>query len=566
MELLTREQLLDRMVALYEAGLELVKDVSIESLLERIVEVARQQVGARYAALGVLDEKGKLKQFITTGLSAETMAKIPHPPVGKGLIGALMKNSRTIRIPDISTDHRSYGFPPGHPKMRSFLGVPIMQGALQLGQIYLTDKLDAPEFTDDDELIIKMLSASAAAAIHNANTYENLVIHDLALTRRNQDLALLNQISSSLASSLDLDELLNKTLAQLLLHFKVEAGEIFLLDKETHTLRLVLHRGKAAEAFWEKNTFQLGEGVVGMVAKSMKPIFTNELDRDERFLRSAVVEYGFKQIVCVPLSAPGEVVGVMSMASLSPNAISDGDLSLLMSIGTYAGTAIDNARLHTNARRLAILEERERIGMDLHDGIIQSIYGVGLGLQNVRHLMHEDLKQADRNVGKAIEDLNSTIHDLRTYILDLKPRQMRGGSLLESTQRLVEEFRSNVKSEIILSIPKNDFLLDLPQNNALALFLVCQETLANVAKHADAKKVTVNLWSTGDRVLLEVHDDGTGFDESVINKSVGHGLANMVTRVQNVNGDLDITSVIGEGTTVLAWVPRHIGGRYHGMD
>ena len=564
--MLTREQLLDRMVVLYEAGLELVKDVSLESLLERIAEVARQQVGARYAALGVLDADGKLKQFITSGIPAEVEEKIPHPPVGKGLIGALMKSNRPIRLPEISDDERSVGFPSGHPEMHSFLGVPIMQGSLQLGQIYLTDKIDASEFSEDDELIIKMLSASAAAAIHNANTYENLVFHDKALAQRNQDLALLNQISASLASSLDLDELLNKTLAQLLLHFKVEAGEIFLLDKETQTLRLVLHRGKAAEAFWETNNFKMGEGVVGFVASSMKPIFTNELDQDERFLRSAVVEYGFKQIVCIPLSAPGEVVGVMSIASLSPNAISDSDLSLLMSIGTYAGTAIDNARLHTNARRLAILEERERIGMDLHDGIIQSIYGVGLALENIRHLMKEDVNQADLNVGKAIEDLNATIRDLRTYILDLKPRQLRGGSLLESTQRLIEEFRSNVKSEIILSIPKNDRLVDLPQTNALAIFLICQESLANVAKHANAQKVTVNLWVTGDRVLLEVHDDGVGFDESKVFKSVGHGLANMLTRVHNVNGDLDITSVIGEGTTVLAWVPRRTSAKYLGME
>ncbi|MFC2028718.1 GAF domain-containing protein, partial [Chloroflexota bacterium] len=534
--------------------------------LERIVEVARTQVGARYAALGVMDAEGRLKQFITTGMSPEIISKIPHPPVGKGLIGALMKNNRTIRLPEISQDDRSVGFPDGHPDMHSFLGVPIMQGSLQLGQIYLTDKLEAPEFSDDDELIIKMLSASAAAAIHNANTYENLVFHDKTLAQRNQDLALLNQISSSLASSLDLDELLNKTLAQLLLHFKVEAGEIFLLDTDSQTLRLVLHRGKAAEAFWKTNTFQLGQGVIGSVAKNLKPIFVNELDQDERFLRSAVVDYGFKQIVCIPLSAPGEVIGVMSIASLSPNAISDSDLSLLMSIGTYAGTAIENARLHTDARRLAILEERERIGMDLHDGIIQSIYGVGLGLENIRHLMKEDLSQADMNIEKAIEDLNATIRDLRTYILDLKPRQLRGGSLMESTQRLVEEFRVNAKTEIIFSKAKIDLLVDFPQTHAQAIFLICQETLANVAKHASADKVTVNLWSTDDRVLLEVHDNGIGFDESKISKSVGHGLANMLTRVHNVNGDLDITSVIGEGTTVLAWVPRYASGRYHGMD
>jgi two-component system sensor histidine kinase DevS len=564
--LLTREQLQDRMVALYEASLELVKDVSLESLLERIAEVARQQVGARYAALGVMDEDGKLKQFITVGMSQEEAKSIPHSPRGLGLIGALMKSSKPIRLAEIKKDKRNVGFPQGHPEMHSFLGVPIMQGNLQLGQIYLTDKIDASEFSADDELIIKMLSASAAAAIHNASIYEDLVSNDKALTRRNEDLALLNHIGASLTSSLDLDELINKTLAQLMAHFKVEAGEIFLLDKESQILRLVLHRGQAAEAFWTRNRFKLGEGVVGMVAKSMRPIITSELGQDERFLRSAVVDIGFKQMVCIPLSAPGELVGVLSIASLSQTAIGEHDVQLMMSIGTWAGTAIENARLHSNARRLAILEERERIGMDLHDGIIQSIYGVGLALENIRHLMHEDLEQADSDVTKSIENLNATIRDLRTYILDLKPRQLRGDSLLDGLKRLIDEFRENVKTEIVFTEPKSDLLIDLPQTHAMAIFLICQESLANVAKHANAVKVSVELWSTPDRVLLEIHDDGLGFDDGKINKSVGHGLANMMTRVHNVDGDLDISSVRGEGTTILAWVPRRSGQHFSGLD
>jgi signal transduction histidine kinase len=564
--LLTREQLQDRMVALYEASLELVKDVSLESLLERIAEVARQQVGARYAALGVMNEEGKLKQFITVGMSPDEVKRIPYSPRGLGLIGALMKSGKPIRLAEIKKDKRSAGFPPGHPEMHSFLGVPIMQGNIQLGQIYLTDKIDAPDFSADDELIIKMLSASAAAAIHNASIYENLVLNDKALTRRNEDLALLNHIGASLTSSLDLDELLNKTLAQLIAHFKVEAGEIFLFDKDSQTLRLVLHRGQAAEAFWTRNRFKLGEGVVGMVARTMQPIITSDLGQDERFLRNAVVDIGFKQMACIPLSAPGELVGVLSIASLSPTLIGEHDVQLMMSIGTWAGTAIENARLHSNVRRLAILEERERIGMDLHDGVIQSIYGVGLALENIRHLMHEDLEQADLNVTKSIENLNATIRDLRTYILDLKPRQLRGASLLEGMQRLVDEFRDNVKSEIIFTEPKNDLLIDLPQTHAMAIFLICQEALANVAKHASAEKVRVSLWSTPDRVLLEVHDDGIGFEDGKINKSVGHGLANMLTRVHNVDGDLDISSAQGEGTTILAWVPRRSGQRFSGLD
>lgn len=563
---LTHEQLQDRMLALYEANLELVRDVSLESLLERIAELARKQVDARYAALGVLDGQGKLKQFITVGISPEEIGRIPHSPEGRGLIGVLMKDGKTIRLAEIRNDRRSVGFPPGHPEMHSFLGVPILHDKLQLGQIYLTDKQDGQGFTADDEKIIEMLAASAAVAIHNAGIHENLVAHEQVLTRRNEDLALLNHIGASLTSSLDLDELLNKTLAQLLAHFQVEAGEIFLFDNESQTLRLMLHRGQAAEAFWTRSHFKLGEGVPGLVAQTMRPIFVSDLSKDERFLREAVVLAGFNQIASIPLMAPGEMVGVLTIASRSLKAFEEHDVQLLLSIGTWAGTAIENARLHANARRLAVLEERERIGMDLHDGIIQSIYGVGLSLENVRHLMKEDLGSADANIQASIENLNDTIRDLRTYILDLKPRQLKGSSLLEGIQKLVSEFKQNVKTNISFTQPKENLVEKLPQAHALALFLICQEALANVAKHANAKQVNVLLWATSDRVLLEVKDDGTGFDDAQVNKSVGHGLANMLTRVHNVSGDLDISSVKGEGTTILAWVPRRAGARASGSD
>jgi two-component system sensor histidine kinase DevS len=202
----------------------------------------------------------------------------------------------------------------------------------------------------------------------------------------------------------------------------------------------------------------------------------------------------------------------------------------------------------------------------MHDGIIQSIYGVGLALENVRHLMRENLELAEADILKSIENLNATIRDLRTYILDLKPRQLRGGSLLEGVQRLVDEYRENVKSEIVFTEPENNPLVDLPQAHAMAIFLICQESLANAAKHAHASKVSVDLWATSERVLLEIRDDGHGFDDQHINKSVGHGLANMVTRVHNVDGDLDISSVVGEGTTIMAWVPRHLGGRLLGKN
>ncbi len=554
--LLTREELQERLIALHQASLELVKNVSLESLLEQIVSLACQQASARYGALGVLDDEGKLKQFITVGMSADEIKRIPHPPTGLGLIGALMRgNSGNIRIPEISADARSFGFPPGHVEMHSLLGVPIRQGDRQLGQIYLTEKTNAPEFTPDDETIIEMLAAYAGVAIHNARLYENLQERDRTLTRRNNDLALLNQIGTALASSLELDEIMNKTLALLMAHFKVEAGEIFLREEDGETLRLVLHRGEAAEAFWSRNRYQMGEGMVGQAAQTKQPVLSNALEKDERVTRLAVVKAGFRQIACIPLTAHADLIGVMTIATRSRKAISRSELDLLVSVAAIAGTAIENARLHANVRRMAILEERERIGMDLHDGIIQSIYGVGLSLENVRAVLHEDPKAADARLQKVTEDLNRTIRDIRNYILDLRPRQLRGESLIEGLGRLVSEFRQNNKIELSLAGPKEP-LLDLLPVNAMALFHICQEALANISKHANASKVTIDLWSTSDRALLEIHDNGNGFELEKTNQTVGHGLANMQTRVANVGGDLDIITAPGEGTTILAWVPR----------
>lgn len=554
--LLTREELQEKLFALHRASLELIKDISVETLLERIASLACEQAGARYAALGVLDGEGQLKQFITIGMSSEEIKHIPHSPRGLGLIGALMHSPNNIRLAEIKDDARSSGFPAGHAVMHSFLGVPIWVGEHQLGQIYLTDKIGALEFTSDDETIIEMLAAYAGVAIEHARLYESLQERDQTLTRRNDELNLINQVMNAMASSLDLDEILNKTLAQVMSHFQVEAGEIFLREEDGVTLRLVLHRGEAAEAFWTRNRFKMGEGMIGQAAQTMQPVISNHLEKDKRVLREAVVEAGFKQIACIPLTARGELAGVLSIAARSRKAISKTEIQLLTAIGAGAGTAIENARLHANTRRLAVLEERERIGMDLHDGIIQSIYGVGLTLENARLRLRENPQDAEDRLQQAIEDLNRTIRDIRSYILDLRPREMHGEGLVEGLQRLITEFRQNTKVEVVLSGPKGDHLADLPQTNAVALFHICQEALANISKHAEAKKVSVDVWGASDRVLLEVKDDGRGFDIGQVNKTVGHGLANMQTRVANVGGDLDISSGPGEGTTILAWVPR----------
>lgn len=553
--LLTREQLQERLIALHRASLELIKDVSLEHLLERIAATACEQAGARYAALGVVDEDGHLKQFIHVGMTEDEVKRIAHPPVGRGLIGALLDTENPIRLAVIRNDRRSVGFPKNHPHMTSFLGVPIRAGEVQLGQIYLTDKLDEPEFTADDEKIIQMLAGYAAAAIQNARVMEQMKARDVVLTRRSEDLALLNDLGSVLAASFDIDEVMNKTLAVVMNYMKVEAGEIFLLEDDKESLRMVLHRGQAAEAFWTRNRFKIGEGAIGVVAKSGERRVSHDLTKDQEFLRPAVVQAGFRQIAYLPMKSGENLIGVMSVATRSADPLDDRGLQMLGAVANWAGLAIENARLHQNARRLAVLEERDRIGMDLHDGIIQSIYGVGLSLENALHTLDEDSDLARVRIKESIDGLNQAIRDIRAYILDLRPRQMGDEGLMSGLKRLATEYRANTFSEVALKGPEKG-LDGLPPLNALALFHICQEALANAGKHAAAERVEVNVWLAADRVLMEVHDNGKGFAAEKMSSTIGHGLSNMQTRAHAVGGDVDISSAPGEGTTVLAWVPH----------
>ena len=555
--LLTREQLQERLFALHRASLELVKDVSLETLLERIAATACEQAGARYAALGVLDDTGKLEKFIAVGMSRDEMKRIAHPPVGRGLLGEMMDTEIPLRVPVIEDHPRSVGFPAHHPPMTSFLGVPIRNSEKQIGQIYLTDKLDADAFSSDDEMIIQMLATYAAAAIGNARVINQMKERDAVLTRRNVEMNLLNDIATTLTASLDLNEILNKALRLVMNYMNVEAGEIFLLEEDKTTLRMMLHRGQAAEAFWTRNVFVLGEGYPGIVAKTGRPLLSDNLENDENFLRKAIVDAGFKQVLCIPLLSGENVMGVMSVSSRSRTPFEDRSLQMLSAVGAWAGLAIENARLHTNARRLAVLEERDRIGMDLHDGIIQSIYGVGLGLEGAKHIVDEDTEAAKAKIDHAISGLNQAIRDLRAYILDLRPRQLGNDGFMNGIKRLIAEYRANTFSEVNFTMPDSD-LKELTQTQALALFHICQEALANAAKHSKAKTVQISFWTTDERVLMEIHDDGNGFDTSQMSASIGHGLANMKTRAHASGGDIDISSVVDEGTTVLVWVPRGI--------
>lgn len=557
MVILTREQLEERLATLHKASLELVGDLSLDIVLHRIVNMARAQAGARYAALGLLGEDEQIDRFIPVGMSDEQVEIIGARPIGKGMLGALKVERHPIRIPEISADPRSGGFPPNHPEMRPFLGVPIITGDQLLGLIYLTDKEDHVEFTEADERVIETLAAYAAVAISNAKLYENLVDRDQALRKRNQDLGLLNKMAAAVTRSHEVDDIVYQALSRVLDYLEVESGEIFLADESGQVFQLALHLGDSDEPLWTRDSFSLGEGPIGQVAQSGQPLVSIDPQSEVGYFRHEVVESGLCCVACIPMATRSGVLGVLCVAAKEPQNFDERVLDLLLSIGTWAGLSFENVRLQRQARRLAVLEERERIGMDLHDGIIQSIYAVGLALDYARSTVNEEPSAARGKIDQAIENLDNTIRDIRSYILDLRPRQFRGEDLMQGLEQLVEEFNANSRSQAILVGPRNE-LMGMPTANATALFHICQEALANSAKHAQAGLVGVRLMTSGDRVMLEITDDGKGFDLRKMSVTLGHGLSNMHLRANKVGGDVEITSEPGNGTTVLAWVPSQI--------
>jgi two-component system, NarL family, sensor histidine kinase DevS len=551
---LTRKQLENRLAVLHQASLELIREMSLDALLQKIAEMACQQVEARYAAVGVVDAQGGLEKFIPVGISKEEIDRMDHPPRGLGLIGQLMHVKEPLRLKNIAAYPNSAGFPPNHPPMTSFLGVPIRLGETTLGQIYLTDKRTSEEFSEEDAEVIQTLASYAAVAISNARLFQELSARDKALTRRNQDLALLNDLASTLASSLDSDEILEKSLSRVMENPQISVAEIFFSEEDVDELRLVHHLGEFEGNLWVKDKFDYGEGPIGVTASTGLAQLTEFPGDFSRFLKPEVKSSDLGQLGCFPLTGRSGSLGVLCLATMPYKYLDEHEVQLFTAIGAWVGTAIENVRLFYQGRRLAILEERERIGMDLHDGVIQSIYAVGLALEHARLLMPENPPQAETRINQAIDDLNHTIRDIRSYILDLRPRQMNEENLLDGIKRLIEDFKANTQVDVLLDGPE-DAYHSLPQTQAVALFHICQEALANIAKHAHAHQVKISLWKSADRLLMEIHDDGSGYDQNRTALTLGHGLANMHTRARNVGGDVEITSEPGEGTTIMVWVP-----------
>ena len=377
----------EELAALDEATRGIAGVLSAERVLQQIVDNVRRLVGARYAALGIVNEQRQIDPFITSGLSRAERDRIGPPPRGHGLLGLIMEEGRAIRVPEIRGHPRSVGFPPNHPPMRSLLGVPISVRGRVLGNLYLTDKEDGAPFTDKDQRLVELFAA-------------------------------------------------------------------------------------------------------------------------------------------------------------------------------HAGIAMENARVHEQEQRLAILEERQRIGRDLHDGVIQSIYAVGLMLDDALEVVPTDPAGASEKIEHAIESINLTIRDIRNFIFGLRPEPLDQAGLVEALAAMAEEFRVNTMIDIALEVNgPADF--EMPADDTMQMLHLTREALSNVARHARATHAEIRLVANERALELAIVDDGVGFDPTA-RRGPGHmGLGNMRTRAAELGGELLVESAVGRGTRVAVRVP--LGGAAPGV-
>jgi two-component system sensor histidine kinase DevS len=558
--------------ALHRISLELIRETSLEAVLDRTASVARRLTGARHSVVALLDEKGDLDRFVYSFSDPNDAEQYSIPALWWKLIQRMCRASAPVYSPNLKNDPGFSGMRGITAELGCTLGVPLLVEGAPFGAILLADKNGAVGFSREEQRGIEILGAFAAEAILNARTRTRISENERELTQQNQELAIFNDVAVAASTTLELEGILATTLDRMMLHFRAISGQIFLLEEESGDVRMAMQRGDLKAFYWEKDAFSLGMGLVGRAFASTSLTVVVDPPAEPGFDDEAFRANGLRMMMGIPLNSKGRVLGVIMLSSTGVMDFSVRQKALLEAVGLSVGTAVENGLLHRKAQRLAVMEERERIGMDLHDGIIQSIYAVGLGLEEGLMDMAKTSPEARSKLERAISGLNAVIRDIREYITDLRPKRFIFDNLAVGLDMLIREFCVNtpISAEAELSEEAGRWLAPAAAD---ALFHIAQEALANVARHAHATRLRVSLAQVGDRVMLEVADNGHGFEPSQQVTVETHGLTNMEERARAVSGTLNIASVLGKGTTVQVAIPRirpqtgNLAGREpRGMD
>jgi signal transduction histidine kinase len=538
---------LDRLRLLVEAGIALSSELSLDALLQRLVETAAELTGARYAALGVIDKAGQgLERFLTTGIDAETYGAIGDLPRGRGLLGVLIREARTLRLHDITDDPRSVGFPRNHPPMRSFLGVPILLRGVAYGNLYLTEKDDGLDFTAEDEELTQLLATQAAVAIENARLYESS-------TRWLRQLESLNEIGTALASEIELEPLLSLVARRL--RELVSARLVLIALPQGDALTVAAAEGEGSYGV-VGTRLEFGSSKAGRVLQRRRGERVELVLEDPEVDQDAARRLGVRSALYVPLIARGRAIGVIVAHDKSgpTSAFTDDDLRLTESLADRAAVAVDLSERVGRDALVRVVEaqelERKRLARELHDETGQALTSILLGLKPIEQRATTDEDRAA--VGALRKLVVATLHDVRRLAVELRPSVLDDFGLATAVDRLAGTFRESTGMRVDLEARLG--AERLPTEVETALYRIVQEALANVVKHADATHVSILLTQRSRSVAAVVEDDGRGFDQGSMRDGV-LGLVGMRERVGLVGGRLRIESAEGAGTTIVAEVP-----------
>ena len=523
---------------LLEVGRTLVTELDIAVLLDRVLETAREVTGARYAALGILnDRRTELAQFLTSGIDAETRQAIGELPRGRGVLGVLIEHPQSLRCADVGEHPRSYGFPTGHPVMRGFLGVPISIRGQTWGNLYLTEK-QGGEFTEQDEEAAVILADWAAVAIDNARLYETSEHRRSELEQAVRRLEATRDIAVAIGGEILLDpvlELIAKRGRAL-----VGARSLVIMLREGDELVVQASAGHVREARGAR--LPVSASTSGQVLERLRA--ERIVDVGAR-LGIGAESFGVtdaKTALLVPMVYRGDAMGVLAAFDRGDqgSVFTADDEEMLRTVAVSAATAVALAQsVQTDRLRSSLAAadaERRRWARELHDETLQGLGGLRVLLSAA--LRRDQLPLAQQAMREAVERIEQEIGNLRSIITDLRPAALDELGLRTAIEALLERQRERTELEISSELALAGHAVDdrrFDDGLETAVYRLLQEALTNVARHAQASHVRVLVRESGEQVLVEVQDDGIGFDTGAV--SQGFGLAGMRERVGLVGGD-----------------------------
>ena len=546
----------DKNRRLLDVGRTLVSELDAEAVLRRIIEEARAVTGARYAAIGVLDEqRTELERFITTGIDDATHRKIGNLPRGRGVLGVLIEDPRPLRLADVSHHPQSFGFPANHPMMETFLGVPILVRGQAWGNLYLTEKEGGVEFTDEDEEAAIVLADWAATAIENARLYESSERRRREAERALQGLRAARDITDAIAGVNELDkvlELIAKRGRAL-----VSARAVLIMLRDGNELLVAAAAGQTGDTHGRR--VPIGGSTSGRVFELGQPERISDVSQHLRVSADQLGVPDAHTALLVPMVHRGAGVGVLAAFDHGTDGgtFSANDEALLRTFASSAANAVVIHRsVEADRLRAAITAadaERARWARELHDQTLQALGGLRVLLASAQR--RNPAIAGEPAISQAIEDIELETDNLRAIITDLRPSLLDDLGLGPAIEALLER-RRLTGLEIAADVSLEDGG-GLDPELETTVYRLLQEALTNIVKHAQATSVRVTVRVTGGDVLVEIDDDGDGFDPSA--QTSGFGLAGMNERVYLAGGTLDVESSQG-GTTIRARLPVSADG------